>query len=84
MKRMEKVLAVFEEPKECGECPCFNMAEQLCNLRQSEVYPKDSPEWCPLIFVPEKYEIWEDDNTTDYELGYNACVRYITGENENE
>lgn len=84
MRHMEKVLAVFDEPKECRECPCFNMEEQLCNLRQSETYPSNSPEWCPLIFVPEKYEIWEDGDTRDYELWYNACVRYVVGGTENE
>lgn len=36
-------------------------------------------EWCPLKSVPEEQEIWFDDERSDWERGYNNCLREIVG-----
>lgn len=59
---MSKVVAVFEKPKICRECPCVGIPEydnDYCMLDEDEreiplAYNDPIPDWCPLIDVKEK------------------------------
>ena len=39
-------------------------------------------EWCPLKPVPEEQYVWYDDETSDWERGYNSCLHEIVGDQE--
>lgn len=38
---------------------------------------KIKPDWCPLKPVPEEQDVWYDDESSDWERGYNSCLREI-------
>lgn len=90
---MNKVILVMNDPMFCCNCPLarmrFNKGGYVCAIaRQTdkdcywEKVDMDSetkPDWCPLKPAPEEQEVWFDDERSDWERGYNNCVREIVG-----
>lgn len=81
-----KSVIVIDTPKNCLNCPMrYDYKESdICALKDDIIYNCSSkPDWCPLLPLPEKYDIkniscdrfydWE------YEYGYNACIDEILG-----
>ena len=83
---MRKSILILDTPESCDECPLFgNHYSDLCckalnNRGINYPYPKDFRQsWCPLRSVPQEQEIWYEDERSDWERGYNNCVREIMG-----
>ena len=85
---MNKAILVIDMPKCCNECPiCASYAESAFSPREywcvasenKDVNPHNKPDWCPLKPAPEEQEVWYDDEKSDWERGYNNCVREIIG-----
>lgn len=84
-----KAIAVFNEPKRCRDCPCYNgVACQLTNTQigfARATLHRDSD--CPLIEFPFKRKSaveWlngmKTHDLTDFDKGWNECVDYLEGE----
>ena len=88
---MSKSILIFDTPSRCGECPicaswqssAFSIREYWCTASDNiSVDSDDKPRWCPLKELPEERLVWFDDS--DYERGYNDCLRCIVDkEDEN-
>ena len=85
---MDKAILVIDMPKCCRECPvCASYAESAFSHREywcspmdnRDVHPENKPDWCPLKPAPEEQEVWYDDERSDWERGYNNCLREIAG-----
>ena len=85
---MDKAILVIDMPTCCRECPiCASYAESAFSPREywcvayenKEVDPRVKPDWCPLRPAPEEQEEWFDDEKSDWERGYNNCLREIVG-----
>ena len=78
-----KAVLVIETPRYCYECPCLNKENDYCQVNGKNVNT-GIPSWCPLRPLPEKkttkYPIWADRSYDDFDKGYNACLKEITGE----
>ena len=90
---MSKSILVIDTPKCCRECPvCASYAESAFSPREywcspmdnRDAEPEGKPDWCPLKPVPEYELVWSDDEKSDWERGYNACLDEILGGNEYE
>lgn len=85
---MDKSILVINTPSHCGECPvcasyqtcAFSTRETWCATNGKDVEPDSKPDWCPLQPAPEEQMIWYDDGRSDWERGYNNCLREIVGE----
>ena len=86
---MNKAILVIDMPSCCNECK-IRFDDEYSNW-----CPYDNPEpngvfqyvenitkpkWCPLKPVPEEQDVWYEDERSDWERGYNNCLREITGE----
>ena len=91
---MNKVILVMNDPMFCYNCPLaqerFYTSGYVCGIGHDgergdwvwEPVDMDSetkPDWCPLMPAPEKQEIWFGDERSDWERGYNNCLREIVG-----
>lgn len=90
---MGKVVLVMEDPMFCMNCPLKKHRrktdEYFCGIAHQtdkdyywekvNMDSKVKPDWCPLKPAPEEQEIWHDDERSDWERGYNNCVREIVG-----
>ena len=84
---MNKAILVFDMPDSCIKCPvcasyqssAFSSREYWCSTNGKDVDPYNKPDWCPLKPAPEEQEVWFDDERSDWERGYNNCVREIVG-----
>lgn len=85
---MTKAILVIDMPESCDRCPlvygndisdwCLPMGNfngDVC----MHVINSTKPDWCPLKPAPEEQLIWFDDERSDWERGYNNCVREIVG-----
>lgn len=86
---MGKAILVIDMPKCCNECPiCVSwevvpaVEEYYCAVKNNDVDRRNKPSWCPLKPAPEEQEVWYDDPKSDWERGYNNCVREIIGREE--
>ena len=84
---MSKAILVIDMPKMCKECPVCesyeiipSIEEHSCMVDRTNVDPYDKPKWCPLKPAPEEQDIWYDDESSDWERGYNNCLHEIVGE----
>ena len=85
---MRKAILVIDMPSSCKECLmaytgyhsnfCF-VARNIPSDIGHYVFANTKPDWCPLKPAPEEQEIWFDDERSDWERGYNNCVREIVG-----
>jgi len=85
---MDKAILVIDMPYSCDDCPlCYgNDISDWCLVMghfRGDVWGHTTnhtkPDWCPLNPAPEEQEIWFDDERSDWERGYNNCVREIVG-----
>ena len=79
---MSKAILVIDMPDNCDKCPCFQFGmDNYCAVTDKTVYNyrKERHVDCPLIPAPEEQEVWFDDERSDWERGYNNCVREIVG-----
>lgn len=86
---MSKAILVLDEmPEYCDSCPCCDEEWDQCIATGEELtydvyflyengcsYKK--PDWCPLRELPERQA-----NVGPWELGWNACLKYVLGESE--
>lgn len=42
-----------------------------------DIDSENKPDWCPLKPLPERELIWFEDEESDYERGFNACIEYM-------
>lgn len=84
---MSKSILVIDTPGCCRECPvCASYAESAFSPREywctvsenTNVYPHDKPDWCPLKPIPKEQTV-RPDYRCDWELGYNSCLHEILG-----
>lgn len=89
-----KKILVINTPENCLECPlgdnmsCAMEVCVVCKLTRKTVIDKEcetTPEWCPLMNLPEK----DDTDTSDFDdfnagyvEGWNTCLDEIAGELE--
>ena len=82
---MNKVILVMDDPIRCINCPLASykhMGGWLCSGTQCkpiDIDLKTRPDWCPLTPAPEEQWEWFDDERSDWERGYNNCLREIVG-----
>ena len=87
---MSKAILVIDMPESCDKCPLFHgfYTDMTCGANNYGInypYPKDfRQDWCPLQSAPEEQEIWYNDYRSDWDRGYNACLREIMGEESQE
>lgn len=89
---MDKAILVIDMPDSCIKCPvcasyqasAFSFREYWCSTNGKDVEPYSKPEWCPLMPAPEEQLIWYGDDSQDWDKGYNACLREILGEEDDE
>lgn len=81
---MSKVILVMDDPVRCIDCPLAKYKHRgswLCGMGNNtiDVDSKTRPDWCPLKEAPEEQLVWYDDEKSDWERGYNNCLRDIVG-----
>ena len=87
---MSKAILVIDMPDSCDKCPLFHgfYTDMTCGANHYGInypYPKDfRQDWCPLKPAPEEQLVWYDDDSQDWDKGYNACLREILGEEDDE
>ena len=86
---MDKAILVIDMPKCCYECFAFNDSGDYSECIVTKDYrgyrfrPREQKMHnCPLKPVPEEELIWYDDSSSDWERGYNSCLREIVGKEE--
>ena len=85
---MNKAILVIDMPDSCDKCPLFHgfYTDMTCGANHYGInypYPKDfRQDWCPLQPAPEEQLIWYEDGRSDWERGYNNCLREIVGREE--
>ncbi len=84
---MSKAILVIDMPKCCSECKLLNDNYDYpeCIITgETKGYTfrtrEQKMDKCPLKPAPEEQLIWYDDESSDWERGYNNCVREIMGE----
>lgn len=88
---MSKAVLVMDMPDTCGRCQlCQGVAmdgDYVCSVpnecgdeRGYNDGKYGKPDWCPLRLAPEEQLIWFDDETSDWERGYNSCLHEILGD----
>jgi hypothetical protein len=92
---MDKVILVMNDPTCCVNCPLLRTSRMpntwVCGIPHNngnvdivfepvDIDSDTKPNWCPLMPVPEEQMIWYDDGRSDWERGYNNCLREIIGE----
>lgn len=83
---MSKAILIMDMPKCCCECRMFYEKLGTCELTGRLVEcgnESERQEWCPLREVPKHELEWYDDERSNYEKGYNACIDEILGGSEN-
>ena len=80
---MDKVILVMDTPESCWQCVLHSYrycdVAGRCVDKYMDVDAKNRPEWCPLMPIPEREFIWHDDEGSDWERGFNACLDEILG-----
>lgn len=86
----KKAILVIDMPESCAECDLMWEDEYsvFCPCRHpnntadiyDHVQSQTKPDWCPLKPVPEKEDVWDDEEIFGwYDRGWNACVDKILG-----
>ena len=86
----KKAFLVLDMPESCFDCALidFPMRSGYCSCILVRNRPIDDhvaatakPDWCPLKPVPEKVDVWDDEDVFGwYDRGWNACLDEILGE----
>lgn len=81
---MNKAILVIDMPACCRECPLCGedhmTYRDYCRITDEHIWTLDKPDWCPLKLAPQEQEIWYEDEKSEWERGYNHCVREILGD----
>ena len=80
---MSKAILVIDMPKGCYECPLAvetTHSYGACCITGSRIIDYSNFPWCPLKPAPEEQDIWFDDESSDWERGYNNCLHEIVGD----
>ena len=83
---MSKAVLVIDMPETCEECVLNSNNHgrpDYCKILIKPVNYIERRKDCPLMPAPEEQEVWYDDSVSDWDRGYNSCLREIMGE-ENE
>lgn len=68
----------------CELAECLDYDVILMTEEHYDYESKSRPEWCPLKSFPEKFDDEKERKLGDFEplfkIGWNACLREITGE----
>lgn len=78
---MSKAILVIDMPERCDDCNLCYYSDgrtPICYWK-NKVIDEIKPDWCPLKPAPEEQDIWYDDESSDWERGYNNCVHEIMG-----
>lgn len=84
---MSKAILIMDMPNCC--CECFALDDRgdypVCIITQEQRgytfrIREQKMDKCPLKPAPEEQLVWYDDEKSDWERGYNNCVREIMGE----
>lgn len=82
---MSKSVLVIDTPENCGKCKFISTF--WCRATGDRRVPNNDviPNWCPLKPLPEKKEYIVPINNVESQkdiiaVGWNACLREITGE----
>lgn len=83
---MSKAILVIDMPKCCSECRFLNDNNDYpeCIVTgETNGYTfrtrEQKMDRCPLKPAPELQDVWYEDSSSDWERGYNNCVREILG-----
>lgn len=68
----------------CELAECLDSDTRLITEEHYDYESESRPEWCPLKPLPEKFDNEKERKLGDFEplfkIGWNACLREITGE----
>lgn len=82
---MDKAILVIDMPASCDKCPLLlRHDEERCCIPEKRNSFTTKPDWCPLMSAPEPELIWYDDEQSDWERGYNFCLKEILGGQQDE
>jgi hypothetical protein len=79
---MSKAILVIDMPESCKNCMCYVLGAKanFCERTRFAIFDNTTkPSWCPLKPAPELQDVWFEDSGSDWERGYNNCVREIMG-----
>ena len=79
---MDKAILVIDMPDNCRNCMCYVLGQSnnFCEVTKFAIFDSATkPSHCPLKPAPEEQLIWFDDERSDWERGYNNCLREIVG-----
>lgn len=79
---MDKAILIIDMPSVCIDCPCLkcDFEDDWCAITGEVIYNRSKKHAdCPLKPVPEKKLIWSDDESCDWERGFNDCIDEILG-----
>lgn len=82
---MSKAILVIDMPQTCKECKIMfeDHYSYWCPwlYARTDVYnyvrDNTKADWCPLKELPEHELVWHDDDGSNYERGFNACLDMI-------
>ena len=77
----DKVIFIFDRPKECCECPCFDESD-YCKAIDESASLEGIRSDCPLRPLPQKIVGKQEKYMPAYALGRNDVIDEITGETE--
>lgn len=67
---MSKSILIMDTPNKCEECQLL----YHCHKYEDYVNMNEKPDWCPLRKLPEREMVWYEDEASDFERGFNACL----------
>lgn len=70
---MSKSILLMNTPNTCGECQLL----YYCYKYADHINMDTKPDWCPLEKLPDRQLIWYEDEASDFERGFNACLDEI-------
>jgi hypothetical protein len=75
---MSKAILILDKmPSGCDECPLHNY--HFCDVNGDPIDEDIRPSHCLLKEAPEHQLEWYDDESSNWERGYNACLDEILG-----
>lgn len=93
---MSKSVIVIDTPKTCFDCKGYVCIDNVnyCIYTRNIRYIPNKPTWCPLKALPDKLQKQKVKGfgigaeytleLTDYEVGWNECLKYIEGDKDGE
>ena len=91
---MSKSVLVIDTPENCRSCMYIGTFRYFCRINCKDIEDASvKPDWCPLKPLPEKMKLTgvygreyfqSNGKMPSYKIGWNDCLREITGEDNNE